>query len=78
MAAAQISTMTIPPPYAIQNPGQPIASGSGGGGTPGGGEEVLQEEEDPQEEAPQEEDNHLHSKPKRHNLYPNKPDHDMN
>ena len=50
-------------------------------------EEVLQEEALPeealQEEAPQEEDlpgedNHLHSKPKRHNQYPSKLDHVMN
>ena len=35
MAAAQISTMTIPPP--VYMPPQPVASGSGtGGGTPGG------------------------------------------
>ena len=36
MAAAQISTMTIPPP--VYMPPQPVASGSGtGGGAPGGG-----------------------------------------
>ena len=45
-------------------------------------EEALQEEvhqeEAPQEEDPQEEGNHLHSKLKRHNQYPNKLDHAMN
>ena len=45
-------------------------------------EEVLQEEvrqeEALQEGDPQEEDNHLHSKLKRHNQYPNKLDHAMN
>ena len=50
-------------------------------------EEALPEEALPEEalleEAPQEEDlpgedNHLHSKPKRHNQYPSKLDHAMN
>ena len=40
-------------------------------------EEVLQEEAH-QEEDPQVEDNHLCNKPKRHNQYPNNPDHTMN
>ena len=50
-------------------------------------EEALQEEALPEEalleEAPQEEDlpgedNHLHSKPRRHNQYPSNLDHAMN
>ena len=45
-------------------------------------EEALQEEvlpeEAPQEEDPQGEDNHPHSKPKRHNQYPRNPAHAMN
>ena len=34
--------------------------------------------EEPLVEDLPEEDNHPHSKPKRHNQYPNKPDHDTN
>ena len=41
-------------------------------------EEAALQEEAPQGEDPQEEDNRLHSKPKRHNQYPNNLDHAMN
>ena len=41
-------------------------------------QEVVLRAEEHQGADLQAEDNHQHNKPKRHNQYPNKPDHDMN